>query len=111
MNAFYVNLPPSAAANMIHQYVSSNGASTTCVGSYNRMSPEGRETILLVFEKYFMRTSSRASLSVIIENLSGTTAVYSIGSGGGTGALFSFDWGAGDSFANLVTEALRGYIM
>lgn len=106
-----VNLLPRDAADIIKGYVLNEGMSTECVGAYGNITPDGREAIMLVFEKYFMRTSSRASLSIIIENLSGPTRVYSAGSGGGKSALFSFDWGAGDSFSNLVERSLKNYII
>ena len=104
-----VSLSPREAADAISQYVLREGVSTQCVGTYGNISPEGRESIMLVFEKYFMRNSSRASLSVMVENLSGQTCVYSVGSGGGKNALFSFDWGAGDSFAGLPAKAMEPY--
>jgi hypothetical protein len=44
-----------------------------------------------------------------VEDLSGKTQVYHQGSGGGQGMIFGFDWGAGDSFANLVVKALEPY--
>lgn len=106
-----VNLSPRETANIIEEYVLNSGMSTKCVGTYSNASPDGRAIIMLVFEKYFMRNSSRASLSVIIENISGKTVVYSVGSGGGQGAIFGFDWGAADSFSSLVDEALRNYVV
>lgn len=39
--------------------------------------------IVLIFEKYFMRNSSRASLTVTLDNLEGPTRVQATGSGGG----------------------------
>lgn len=110
MAHFCVSLSPADAANVLYNYVINEGISTECVGRYANRSPNGQETILLVFEKYFMRNSSRASLSVIIENVSGQTIVYSIGSGGGQSTLWKFDWGASSDFANLVPNALRNYI-
>ena len=111
MSNFRVNLPLKDAADIVSEYVRREGLSTTCVGSYSKVSPDGRGVVMFVFDKYFMRVSSRASLTVILENLDGVTSVYSVGAGGGKGALFDFDWGAGDSFASLVEHALEGYII
>jgi len=106
-----VNISVKDAVETVKNYIENNGISTECVGSYSNYTSSGQEVAMLVFEKYFMRTSNRASLSVIIENLNGRTSVCSIGSGGGQNALFSFDWGAADSFAGLVEKALKKYII
>jgi len=67
---------------------------------------------VMVFEKYFMRNSSRASLTVVVHpDERGATAVHSVGSGGGQNALFKFDWGAGSSFSNSVEKILEQYII
>jgi len=111
MTRLIVNLSPKSAAEIITDYVLKNGVSTQCVGTYSNRSSDQNEVIMLVFEKFFMRNSSRASLSVIIENIGGRTVVGSVGSGGGQGAIFNFDWGAGDSFSNLVNKALNRYLV
>jgi hypothetical protein len=56
----------------------------------------------MVFEKYFMRASNRASCTVVLTG-QGARSVDAIGSGGGQGALFSFSWGAEDSFVSTVS--------
>ena len=108
---FRVSLSPTEAASRIENYVISSAISAECVGKCVQRSADGQEAIMLVFEKYFMRNSSRASLSVLIENLSGMTYVASVGSGGGQNTLFSFDWGAGDDFAALPRKALGGFML
>lgn len=47
-----------------------------------------------VYDKYFMRNSSRASLNLTVLEDGRTTHVVAIGSGGGQGAIFNFSWGA-----------------
>ncbi len=65
------------------------------------------DTYFLVVEKYFIRNSSRASLSIVIsESEFGDTMVEAIGSGGGQGWLFKFDWGAAGSFENKIKTIL-----
>jgi hypothetical protein len=109
MNQIIVRLSPSEAANVVYEFVNNAGITTECVASYNNISQDGREVVFLVFEKYYMRNSSRASLSVVFENINGQTVVGYSGSGGGESAIFKFDWGAKDNFANLVMEALGNY--
>lgn len=64
----------------------------------------------LIFEKYFMRTSSRAALVVLVNNLNGKTIVTSVATGSSQGMFFNFDWGAADSFAGSVKRILESYI-
>ncbi|MFA5449792.1 MAG: DUF6054 family protein [Clostridia bacterium] len=66
------------------------------------------KTALLVFEKYYMRNESRASLSVQIVAESGNIKVVSVGSGGGRGVFFNFSWGAEESFAQTIADYLEG---
>lgn len=110
MYNFLVNIHPSGAANIIEEYVAKSGFSTTCIDRYHKQYNE-KTVIVLIFEKYFMRNSSQASLTVTIENLNGVTSVHAVGSGGSQNVLFNFDWGASDSFEGLVRDALRGFIM
>lgn len=109
MDTIAVTLTPSDAAEVVMREVTSSGVSVECVGMYRNDSGDGREVVMLVFEKYFMRNSSRASLSVVIENLTGTTWVGASGSGGGQSSHSTFDWGSGAEFSASVTQALKPY--
>lgn len=67
--------------------------------------------VTAVFESYFMRTGSYASLSITmvwIANLlgGGKAVVTAVGSGGGEG-LFNISWGAEEDFAASFWRALR----
>jgi hypothetical protein len=62
---------------------------------------------LLVFEKYYMRNSSRASLTVSVIGQGDMVVVDAVGSGGGQGALFNFSWGAEEDFVAVVEDILR----
>lgn len=106
-----VGLTPVQASGVVKAHVEASGTSVECVGEYVNRGADGREVVLLVFEKYYMRNSSRASLSVVLENLNGQTWVGYTGSGGGQGALLSFDWGTADDFAGLVAAALEPYLL
>lgn len=67
----------------------------------------GQTLICMVFDKYYMRTSNRATLTVTL--LSDGQMIYAdaIGSGGGEGAIFRFSWGADENFAGTAERILR----
>ncbi|MDF2880528.1 MAG: hypothetical protein K0R54_1085 [Clostridiaceae bacterium] len=65
---------------------------------------------ILIFEKYFMRVSSRVALVVLVDNLAEETTVTSVATGSSQGMVFNFDWGAADDFAYSVKEMLDDYI-
>ena len=57
-----------------------------------------QEVHVVVLEKYYMRSSNRASLTVTTDNLEGQTKVHAVASGGSEGMFMRFDWGAGNNF-------------
>ncbi len=82
-----------------------SGMSCELVGRSSRSVGEMSVT-MLVFEKYYMRASNRASLSVLICGDDRQTTVDAVGAGGGQGALFSFSWGAEEDFVDSLREIL-----
>jgi hypothetical protein len=105
---FTVKISPDEAANIVEREIVNGSISAELVDKYLVSGNDG-DCIVLVFEKYYMRTSSRASLAVTLSNLKGITNVHAVGSGGGQGAIFSFDWGASSDFAYAVENALNQY--
>lgn len=65
------------------------------------------EFILLIFEKHFMRNSSRATLTVAIHQDLDECVIDAVGSGGGSGLIFNFSWGANADFAYQVADILK----
>lgn len=65
----------------------------------------------LIFEKYYFRTSNRAALIVVVDNINGKTRVKSIATGSSQGLIFNFDWGAADNFAGSIKDILSKYIV
>ena len=65
---------------------------------------------LIVFERYYMRNGSYASLSVAITGDDGAVYVDGIGAGGG-GGIFNISWGSETDFTDLLAEILeeRGF--
>ena len=104
-----VRIPPNEAEKIIERAVTSSGMSVNQVASHRNAATDGKEVILLVYDKYYMRNSSRASLSVLIENIDGSTNVIAVGSGGSQGAIFNFDWGTANNFEKTVFDAMQPY--
>ena len=64
---------------------------------------------LYVYDKYYMRNSSRAALSVQIIGDEDGSYVTAIGAGGGNGSFFSFSYGAEENFVSVVERLLDEY--
>ena len=107
---FTVTISPVAAMDVIETFVVEGSISGTLVDRYVRRLGE-HEVHVIVLEKYYMRSSNRASLSVTIDNFDGQTKVHAVASGGSEGVFMRFDWGAGRNFANSVESALESYIV
>ncbi|MBO0588265.1 DUF6054 family protein [Sporosarcina sp. E16_8] len=107
---FTVTISPAAAMNAIETFVVGGSISGTLIDRYVRRFGE-QEVHIVVLEKYYMRSSNRASLTVTIDNLEGHTKVHAVASGSSEGMFMRFDWGAGNNFANSVELALGSYIV
>jgi hypothetical protein len=64
------------------------------------------DTILLVFDKYYMRVENRVSLSVMIYPFMNRTKVEVIGSGGGRSLFFRYNWGSETSLTRSMGRLL-----
>lgn len=60
-----------------------------------------------VYDKYFMRNSSRASLTLTVIEDGRNTHVIAIGAGGSQGAVFNFSWGAEQELVDVVKKTIR----
>ncbi len=107
---FTVNVSPREAVEAIETYVVKGSVSGTLIDQYVRRIGK-HEIHVVILEKYFMRSSNRASLAVTIDNFGGETKVHAVASGSSEGVFFRFDWGAGKSFANSVEVALGPYLI
>ncbi|MGM9985796.1 MAG: DUF6054 family protein [Bacillaceae bacterium] len=70
---------------------------------------DDREIVIMVFQKYYMRNSSQAALTVIAENTGDATEITAISTGSSQGMIFKFDWGASDDYAQSVLDILSEY--
>lgn len=111
MLSLNVTLSVDEAGSLVQQAIETGAFSAELCGSYLERSPQGHTALTLVFEKYYMRSSGRASLTVALNDLTGTTKVWALGAGGRDGGLFSFDLGTGEDFEREVRGALGGYIL
>ncbi|MHA6259887.1 DUF6054 family protein [Sporosarcina sp. CAU 1771] len=107
---FNVNISPTEAMGIIKNEVIQGSISGTLVDSYVRTVDE-YQFFVFILEKYYMRSSNRASLTVTIDNFDGETKVHAVASGGGEGVFFRFDWGASANFAGSVEKALSNHIV
>ena len=109
VRTFHVNITPQEATDMIKDWVLKSSISGTLVDQYER-KVGNYEIVVFVLEKYYMRTSNRASLTVTIDNLDGATKVHAVAAGSSE-SLIRFDWGAGKRFSKSVEDALQRHIM
>ncbi|MGM0846461.1 MAG: DUF6054 family protein [Bacillota bacterium] len=65
---------------------------------------------ILVFEKYFFRNNSTATLTVTVSDFEGETTVKCISTGNGDG-VFDIGWWAGKSFMKPLRKILDPYIL
>lgn len=106
-----VNITPDYASELVTDQIVNGNISGELIDSYKSIDVSGHTMIVLVFEKYYMRNSSRASLTVTVEDLNDVTKVHAVGSGGGQGLIFKFDWGASNQFSDQVRKALNDYMI
>ena len=106
----FVNLSAEEARRLISDTIEGGSITGSCIDEYCMETPGGT-CVVMVFEKHYMRVSNRLTLTVVIDDFDNVTRVHSVSGGGGNNALFRFDWGAGDSFASAVGQALQPYVV
>lgn len=65
------------------------------------------QVLVRVYDKYFMRNSSRASLSLTVVDSGNEIYISAIGAGGGQGVFFNLSWGAESELVDIVSGCLR----
>ncbi|HHX56263.1 MAG TPA: hypothetical protein GX705_07940 [Clostridiales bacterium] len=63
-----------------------------------------------VYDKYYMRIESRASLSLTVVSHDNHVFISAIGAGGGRGIYFNFDYGAEADMVSIVQRSVEGMI-
>ncbi|MBR6800275.1 MAG: hypothetical protein IKM61_00795 [Eubacteriaceae bacterium] len=92
-----------ALAAKLERIIERSGITSKCVYK-NKRRLDGAKVILLVFEKYFARTNSQTSMTVLITDDGRDTVCEVIASGGGVG--FG-DGGSEKEYENEVIDILK----
>ncbi len=109
-NTIKVSISIEDTVNLIHEEVVNGSITGKLIDRYEINSSDNKKCIMMVFDKHYYRAGNRLTLTVIIDNLEDTTRVHYISGGGGQG-LFTFDWGAAESFQDIVPLVLEKYII
>lgn len=65
------------------------------------------QVLVRVYDKYYMRNGSRASLSLTVVDNGNELYISAIGAGGGQGVIFNLSWGAESELVDIVSDCLR----
>lgn len=91
-------------ASVLNQKILDSAYSMELAGETN-WQYNGTTVLTRVYEKYFMRASNRATITITMVQSGDALFISGISAGGGQGAIFRFSWGAEEDFAADV-EAL-----
>lgn len=105
----FVTLSLEDTLNLIYQAVVGGSVTGELIDSYRVDSADQKTCIINTYEKHYWRTGNRLTLTVMVDNMGGYTRVHTVSGGGG--ALIKFDWGASESFTNIVPKTLAPYLM
>ena len=109
-NTFLVSLSIDECGQLIHSAIVDGSITGELLDHYVLDGPNGMRCAVMVYEKHYWRAGNRLTLTVTVDNLTGSTRVHTISGGGGEG-LFRFDWGAAQSFEGVVQDALAPYLL
>lgn len=104
--AFNVTINPEETLRIIKQ----NHTASLVYDEYIDLN-DGKGIGTLIYEKYFIRNSNRAALTVICDNVQGRTEVRAIATGSSQSMFFNLDWGASNEFANSIQRILKDFII
>ena len=109
-DSYQVSLLLEECDRLIYDAVVGGSFTGECIDRYQLTAPNGGSCIVVVYEKHYYRAGNRLTLTVTMDDFQGYTRVHCVGGGGGEG-LFRFDWGAADSFAQVVESALAPFLI
>ena len=92
--------------NKLQNEIINSGISMNLVDESNYSSGE-LNIAVRVYDKYFMRNSSRASLNLTVVGHGSDIFISAIGAGGGQGVIFNCSWGAEDELVDIVRYCIE----
>lgn len=104
---FKLNIDPFEAAMKLTE---SNDVKELIVFYDYKVADDDKRICIFVLEKFFLRNSSTASLTITVDNFNGETIMKCISTGNGEG-LFDIGWGAGKSFINSARYPVEEHII
>lgn len=90
--------------NKLENEIMNSGFSMNLVDESNFSSGDS-DIAVRVYDKYFMRNLSRASLSLTVVGHGSDIFISAIGAGGGLGVIFNFSLGAETELVDIVNIA------
>ena len=70
-------------------------------------SADDFQLVVRVYDKYFARIGSRASLSLAVAGHGADVLITAIGAGGGKGIIYNSSWGAEEELVSIVQQSIR----
>ena len=95
-----------AIVTNLEQDILENGLSMNLVDASD-FQYENARIAVRVYDKYFMRNKSRASLNLTIVGNNNQVFISAIGAGGGTGVFFNLSRGAETELTSIVETSLQ----
>lgn len=92
--------------NRLERDIENNAFSMNLVEESNYSSGDVKIGVR-VYDKYFMRNESRASLSLTVVGRENNIFISAIGAGGGKGILFNYSLGAETSMVDIVRKSVE----
>ena len=105
---YYVSCSMEQCGDLVHSAIVDGSITGELLDHYVVQGPNGLKCAVMVYEKHYWRAGNRLTLTVILDDFTGRTRVRCISGGGGEG-LFRFDWGASESFEDVVHQALAEF--
>lgn len=111
-NTCFLNLPVGEAARTISALVDKMGLSSKMADCHELRQGGDLRGIALIFEKYYLRAGSRLSMTVVLDDLDGSTRAHWAVTGGS--GIFDSEGDtkvAAEKFSKALYEALFPYFL
>lgn len=104
--AYFVSPTLEECESILDHAILESSISGTFLDRYEITHPSGGRCVVLLYEKHYYRVGNRLTLTVTLDDFTGKTRLHCASGGGGSG-LTNFDWGAAESFEEVVHNAFR----